>query len=105
MGLATVVQTEWGYYVTGDTDTTVLESKGKRYRVKTVAFVNSATDDTCLLTTSKNITGASTNFINFGVMDSASQTQKITFGDDGVPADNLAVKFSAGAGQCYIYLA
>jgi alanyl-tRNA synthetase len=102
MGLATSTQTEWGYYVTGDTDATVIWSDGRRY-IQNISFVPAAADDSVIIATSKNVTGAYTNMWSTASAGVAGVVQEIHY-DGNVPADNLRVKLSNGGGKVYIYL-
>jgi hypothetical protein len=103
MGLATVTKTEWGYYVTGDTDPTPVWTDGRKY-IKTIVFVPGAADDTGELDTLRNIDGPSTPFSYYTSGGTAGIGQCYWHLDDGIPADNLMCTFSNSGGAFYIYL-
>lgn len=102
MGLATVVQTEWGYYVTGDTDPTPVWSDGSRRYIRAVVFSPNGTDDYAILSTTRNITGPSTNFLRMGSAGVAKEALCPWHLDEGVPADNLTVQMTHGGAQLFI---
>ena len=100
MGLATVVKTEWGYYVTGDTDPTSVWD-GRRY-VRAVVFIPNGTADTVEMDSTKNVTGVVTSWLKLGSGGVANHQECPWHLDDGVPADNMRVTFSHGSGRLYI---
>lgn len=103
MGKPTSTQTEWGFYVTGDTDLSDELWNGRRY-VRTVVFIPAGVADTVELSTTKNVTGAYTSWLKLGSGGIASHQECPWHLDDGVPADNMKVKFSDGSGRVYIVL-
>lgn len=102
MAAATVTQTEWGYYVTGGTDATTVYT-GRRY-IRSVVFSAGTTNDTATLTTTKNISGAVTNFLVMASPGVANQVECPWHLDDGVPADSMAVTLSNTGGKLFIYV-
>lgn len=102
MGLPTNTQTEWGYYVTGDTDLSAVIWEGRRY-VQAMVFVPVGASDTVEVTTTKDIKGAYTPVWNTGGAGVAVVQQEVRF-DGNIPMDNPKVKLSAGGGKLYIYL-
>lgn len=103
MGAATVTSTEWGYYVTGDTDPTPVWTDGRKY-VRTVVFIPATTTDYVILSSTKNVTGAETNWLKLGSGGVAAHQECPWHLDDGVPADNMKCTLSNGSGQVYIVL-
>jgi len=104
MGLATVTQTEWGFYVTGDTDATpITQMEGRRY-VRTVVFIPAGVADTMELSTTKNVTGPYTSWLLLGSGGIANHQECPWHLDEGVPADNMRVKLSDAGGKVYIVL-
>ena len=105
MGLATVKQTEWGYYVTGDTDPTPIWTDGRRY-VRTVVFIPAGVADTAELATKNNIKGdpsdSFTSWLKLGSGGLANHQECPWHLDDGVPADNMRCTLSDASGRMYI---
>lgn len=101
MGLATVTKTEWGYYVTGDTDPTPVWADGRKY-VQNIAFVPNGAADSTILSTSRNLTGPYTNAWTTASAGVAGVAQTIRV--ESIPLDNLKVQLSDAAGKVYIYL-
>ena len=103
MAAATVVKTEYGYYVTGGVDATTIHTG--RQHVKAVGFVGADTNDTAALTTTKNITGVVTPFLTLQANGTAGElVVGPEFGEEGVNADNLAVTLSNAAGKLWVYI-
>ena len=100
MGLATVTQTEWGYYCTGDTDPTPIWD-GRRY-VRTVVFIPKSTTDTMELDTTKNVTGPVTSWLKLGSGGIANHQECPWHLDEGVPGDNMRITLSDKDGRAYI---
>ena len=103
MGLATSVKTEWGYYVTGDTDPTTIWEDGRRY-IKGVAWEPAAADDTFYISTTRNVTGGDTQVISSTSAGTAGVTQYWHWGDIGIPMDNIKIALSNGSAKLYIYV-
>ena len=102
MGLATVTPTEYGYYVTGDTDVTPIWADDSRKYIQNVVFSPGSTADTIELHNQNRPGGTFTNFWSSGSAGTAAVAQN--FRCEIVPATNLRVKFSNGSGKVYIYL-
>jgi len=100
MSAATITKTEWGYYCTGGTDATTVFT-GRRF-IRSVVFIPNGTTDTMLLTSTKNVTGAATNWMELGSGGIANHQECPWHLDDGVPADNMALTLSDAAGAAYI---
>ena len=103
MGLATNTKTEWGYYVTGDTDPTTIWTDGRKY-VRTVVFVPSGTADYVIMSSAPQADGTFVNWLKMGSGGVAGEAQCPWNLGDGIPADNLKIQLSSGTGQLYIYL-
>ena len=102
MGLATVVPTEYGYYVTGDTDPTPIWADDSRKYIQNVVFSPGATNDTVLLANQNRPGGTFTNFWSSASAGTAGVAQN--FRCEIIPATNLRVTFSSGSGKVYIYV-
>lgn len=102
MGLATSTQTEWGYYVTGDTDPTTIWTDGRKY-IQAIVYCPGTTNDTVVISTSKQITGAYTNLWTSASAGTAGVAQEVRF-DGNIPADNLKIAISNSSAKVYIYL-
>jgi hypothetical protein len=103
MAAADIVKTEWGYYCTGGTDATSVWTDGRKY-VRTVVFIPNGAADTMLLTSTKNVTGTATNWMELGSSGTANHQECPWHLDDGVPADNMKITLSDAAGAAYIVL-
>jgi hypothetical protein len=101
MGQPTITPTEWGFYVTGDTDLSDALWSGRKY-VQNITFVPNAAADTTILSTSRNLTGPYTNAWSTASAGVAGVAQNIRV--ESIPLDNLKVKLSDAGGKVYVYL-
>ena len=102
MGLATTTSTEYGYYVTGDTDPTPIWADGRKY-VQVLAFSPGSTADTVIVSSQNRTGGTFTNLWSTASAGAAGVAQHLTV-DGCFPATNLKVQFSSSSAKLYVYL-
>lgn len=103
MAAATIVETRWGFYVTGGTDATTIKS-GK-VRVKAIGFAGNADNATCALTSLENETKTAISCAKFktNADDLDMSRNYVYFGERGVEFESLACTLSNAGDYLYIY--
>ena len=103
MGAPSSTTTEWGFYITGDTDAKDIWTDGRKY-IQAVVWCPGSTDDTVELTTTQN-NGISYTTLWYSVSaGTAGVAQAFGPFDGTIPANNLRIKFSNGSSKLFVYL-